>query len=148
MIISYLKLILILLFISSSINAEENSVKNLKTLFTTPKERSALDDMRNAGKFNNDKKNSGSSFSLKLEPTKVELRGIMIREKGKPVVWVNNGNTLKSQIIDSEITIKTNAIKKQPVKIPVRVNQRTLIMKPGQQWDEVDNRITDKYQTR
>ena len=147
MVASHILITFLLLFgMSPIVNAEEE-IDKLKTLFTTQIERTELSNMRDRGEFDNEK-NKTSGVPVKLEPTKVELRGVIIREKGKPIVWVNNRNTLKSDVIDSEIAVKTKNINKKELKIPLRVNQKILTMKPGQTWNESENKIKDKYQTK
>ncbi len=139
-------LLLSLLLVSQVQANEFESQANLKTLFTTPLERKQLDQMRDSGKFSKQQgaDNPGSGVHL---PLTVDVRGVVIREVGKPVVWVNEGNTLKSEQIDG-VRVRTDYIKSEPVSIPVRVNQKTLKMKPGQQWQESDSKIKEKYQIK
>ena len=120
----------------------------LMTFFTTKIERNVLDDMRKAGKFDHDKALSGSQPIVVKKPNILEVKGIVLREKARPVVWVNNANTLKSDHIDQKINVKTPSINKQLLNIPVVVNQKRVTLKPGQQWHEVDNTVRDKFQTR
>lgn len=127
---------------------EDDNTKRLMTFFTTRGERNTLDDMRNAGKFDKDRVVKVSEDLSLQEPDKIEVKGIMLREKGEPVVWINKGNTLKSNQIDQQISVKTRSIKKEHLKIPVKVGHKRISMKPGQQWNESDNKIQDKYQTK
>ena len=138
---------LLLFFIVTTDVCADNyaSIGKLKTFFTTPSERSKLDEMRHIGKFG--KKQADSGISIPIEPKKVKVRGVMIRENGEPVVWVNEGSTLKSRKIDNDIRVNTQRIK-PAARIPVKVNNRHLIMKPGQEWTESSNRIEDSYQTK
>jgi len=130
-----------------SVFAEEfESARNLKALFTTPLERIKLDEMRNNGSFS--KNTSNESSNLVRLPLKIDVRGIVIREVGSPVVWVNEGNTLKSEKIENGVKVRSDYIRNEPVMIPVRVDQKTLKMKPGQQWDETSDKIQDKYQIK
>ena len=121
------------------------SINELKTFFTTSSERSKLDEMRRAGKLS--KKQADTGISIPVEPKKVKVRGLVIRENGEPVVWVNEGSTLKSHKIDNDIKVNTRRIK-PAARISVKVNNRQLMMKPGQEWTESSNRIEDSYQTK
>ena len=134
-----------LIAVSSVMANDYESVDKLKTLFTTSSERSKLDEMRRSGNFS--KKQTDAGVSISIEPKKVTVRGLMMRENGEPVVWVNEGSTLKSSRIDNDIKVNTQRIK-SGVKIPVNVNQRRLTMKPGQEWTESGNKIKDSYQTK
>ncbi|MDH5473435.1 MAG: hypothetical protein OEY61_11315 [Gammaproteobacteria bacterium] len=130
----------------NNVNANDYaSINKLQTFFTTISERSKLDEMRRSGKFN--KKQPGSAVSVSTEPKKVKVRGLVIRESGESVVWVNEGSTLKSRIIDSDIMVNTKPIK-QNEKISLKVNGRQLIMKPGEEWNESSNKVRDSYQTK
>jgi hypothetical protein len=137
-----------LIFPVQSMAIKANNVENLMTFFTTPNERNKLDAMRNKGQFDNKSTIKGSAVSIIPEPTKIELKGVMTRENGKAVVWINNGNTLKSNRIDQQISVKTRSIKKGQLNISLKASQQRLRMKPGQQWNESDNKIIDKYQTK
>lgn len=136
----------ILFFIHAQAKEFESS-DNLKTLFTTPIERKHLDEMRNSGYFSKQQDTNKSQSSIRM-PITVDVRGIVIREVGSPVVWVNNGNTLKSETVDEGVRVRTEYIKTEPVSIPVRINQKTLKMKPGQQWQELDSKIREQYQIK
>ena len=127
--------------------AETDSVERLRTLFTTPLERKKLDDLRKTGQFDG-KTNQATGQAIIREPLKVEVKGIVFRDKQKPVIWVNDGNTLKSHKIEDGVKVRTSGVKKSKLKVPVRVFQQTLSMKPGQQWSETDPRVQDKYQIK
>jgi hypothetical protein len=125
-----------------------DDARRLMTFFTTSTERNKLDELRKQGKYNKKSGSRTSGVSILREPLKVELKGVMIREKGKPVVWVNNGNTLKSNQIDQQIRVKNKNIKKEQLKVSVKVSEKHLNLKPGQQWSESDNKVSDKYQAK
>ena len=142
-------LLITFILVSPVVMANQNDkVGKLMTFFTTSSERNKLDQMRKAGKFDKDSAGKGNGVSILREPTKIEFKGLMIREKGQPVVWVNEGNTLKSSKINQQISVKTRSIKKDKLKVPIKISQKRINMKPGQQWTEVDNKVKDKYQTK
>ena len=127
-------------------SAEEfASINELKTFFTTSSERSKLNEMRRSGNFG--VKQPDAMATMSIEPKKVRVRGVMIRENGEPVVWVNEGSTLKSRQIDNDISVNTRRIK-PAASIPVIINNRHLTMKPGQEWTESSNKVKDSYQTK
>lgn len=125
-----------------------NSAKELMTLFTSASERVRLDHLRNSGKFDINSDARKMNVSVPREPDKVELKGVMIRGNGKSVVWINDGNTMKSNKIDQKIKVSDRSIKQDDLKVSIKVSQQRLKMKPGQQWNEVDNKVKDKYLTR
>jgi len=141
-------IIYISIVISQSAKANEtDQLSKLKIFFTTPIERRQLDEFRNAGKFENKQADSSGSI-IRLQPLKVEVKGVVFREKGKPVVWVNEGNTLKSKKIDEDIRVRTKYVKQKNLKVPLKVDDKSLRMRPGQVWLETEGKIKDKYQMK
>jgi len=58
----------------------------------------------------------------------------------------NDGNTLSSRVINDELIVKTKQIKRKKYIIPVRVVNKTIKLKPGQQWNETDQKTQDNYE--
>ncbi|VAW57853.1 hypothetical protein MNBD_GAMMA11-2776 [hydrothermal vent metagenome] len=114
----------------------------LRTFFTSSHLRNQLDQLRNRGKYTNT--NNNSSKTLR-KPLKVKMQGVVLRKKKKPVIFINDENTLKSPVINNEIIIDSAATRRKNYKIPVRVNQKTISLKPGQQWDESKKEVEDTY---
>ena len=138
--------ICLILFISSSATADIlDTQSNLRSLFTTSQIRDQLDTLRNQGKFN---KRTSSKTAILREPLTVKMQGIVIRENKKPVVFVNDGNTIKSSKVNNEIIINTKTVGKAAYKVPVRVNQRRVKLKPGQQWSETDRQVQESYRIK
>jgi len=124
--------------------AEIAPVDNLRTFFTTKQIRTQLDSQRSSGKYSNNTNNA----SILREPAKVKMQGIVIRDGKTPVVFVNNENTLKTHHLSNDVTVRDHKIKKQGYKIPVRVNQQGVTLKPGQQWDESSKKVEDTYRIK
>jgi len=124
--------------------AEIAPVDNLRTFFTTKQIRTQLDSQRSSGKYSNNTNNA----SILREPAKVKMQGIVIRDGKTPVVFVNNENTLKTHHLSNDVTVREHKIKKQGYKIPVRVNQQGVTLKPGQQWDESSKKVEDTYRIK
>ena len=126
------------------------SSSKLQTLFTTPEERRQLDQMRDAGDFKHGDKPVAAAADKPVfrEPLKVEMRGVVIREDEKPVVFVNKGNTLESTTIEEGIRVKPDRIKSAEDRVPVTIYNRRYRMKPGEVWTETDNTVKDGYQIK
>jgi len=125
---------------------ESTSLKDLRTLFTTTQIRQQLNEQRNQGKFDSTK-NSTTNTKLR-EPIKVNMQGMVIRKNKKTVIFINNENTLKSTIINNEIKVRAGYIKNRSLKIPIRVKQQTIKLKPGQQWNETTHIIEENYRIK
>jgi len=139
--------ILLLLIPCSAISSEYDSEDNLHTFFTSSSERSQLDQMRQSGRYANGE-NRHKTGSILHAPVKVELKGVVIRKNHKPVVFVNDSNTLSSREISGSISVNDRQVKSPNYKVPVRINQQALKLKPGQQWTESERQVKDNYQIK
>ena len=125
-------------------HAEISSLDNLHTFCTTKQVRDQLDVLRASGKYSN----GSSSASILREPAKVKMQGVVIRKGKTPVVFVNDENTLKTHHLSNDVTVRDHKIKQQDYKIPVRINQQGVTLKPGQQWDESSRKVEDTYRIK
>jgi len=140
-----MKYFIFILIFSSSAYAENINTKNhLKTLFTSPGIRAQLDKQRRQGKFTSQQQ--VMTTHAPKQPITVKMQGIVLRKNKPPVVFVNNNNTLSSRVINEELVVKTNKIKQKKYIIPVRVINKTIKLKPGQQWNDTDRKIKDNYE--
>jgi len=137
---------LLIMIPGSSISESLDSQEALRTLFTSSHTRQQLDKLREQGKF--DKNQQAPSASIFHQPISVKMQGVVIRSDKKPVVFVNDGNTLKSTRINDEIIINTKKLTNKNYKVPVRVNQQSIKLKPGQQWSESDPQVQDNFQIK
>ncbi|MDH5484758.1 MAG: hypothetical protein OEY43_05920 [Gammaproteobacteria bacterium] len=118
-------------------------VSGLGTLFTSPMERQQLDAMRLrvlAGGTKDD-------AAAQAKTSKITVKGLVMRNGSKPVVWVNDSNTMKHNRLGN-VLVRIDGIKQQSTKIPVKISQKNIRIKPGQQWDEGSNRVEDIYLTK
>lgn len=138
-----------ILIVPMTVSAEDKKarISNLKSFFTSSQQRAELDRLRLSGQFGS-KNISQSSTTTVRKPLEVKLNGVVYSETGKPVIWVNNRSTLKSESIDETIRVKSSALKTQSTKVPVKVNQQWLKMKPGQTWRESHNQVQENYQIK
>jgi len=123
----------------------ENNQSDLQTFFTTKSERQQLNALRNSGAFSDDKK---PTAGITFKPLTVEMQGVVIRDNKKPVVFVNNENTLKTHHLSNDVTVRDHRIKKQNYTVPLRVKGESLKLRPGEQWQESDRKVQDKYQIK
>lgn len=136
-----------ILFMPVSTFGDESKVRlsELKSFFTSPEQRVGLDRLRAAGVFGS-VDDSQSSSAVVRKPLEVKLNGVVYSETGKPVIWVNDKSTLKSEAIDQSIRVKSSALKTESTKVPVKVNKQWLKIKPGQTWNESHNQVQENYQ--
>lgn len=132
---------------SESLADGYDGVSKLRTLFTSPLERQKLNEMRASGAFNNKASNQDAITSIR-KPLVVKVDGVLLRENRAPVVWVNGKNTLNSNKIDDGIRVRKTRVSEDAVNVPVKVLNKTFVMKPGQVWSESKPEVVDEYQTK
>ncbi len=123
-----LKKILLPLFLVLPLQAmaQQYSEQSLKTLFTTPQERQAIDSNR--------RNNRASANQIQGGTSRVQLNGIVKRSNGKSVVWINGQNTMDSSNVEN-YKVYSNAINAGN-KTPVMIDGKTIYLKPGETWSE------------
>jgi len=138
---------LLVFFISSPMKAVEiDSQKNLRTLFTTPYERSLLNKRRMQGDFDSLEQIEASVKSR--IPVIVKMQGVVIRKEHKPVVFVNDSNTLKSQRVNNEIDVKAGVEIKEDYRVSMQINEDQVRLKPGQQWNNLKKIVRETYKVK
>lgn len=120
---------------STNVIAASYNEQALKTLFTTPTERQAINAERRGSQPSN-------SEDIITGPTSVQINGIVSRSNGKSVVWMNGRNTQNNTMIDG-VKVYSNSMNANNSRIPVMVDGRMVYLKPGETWSEesgvVDN---------
>jgi len=128
------KLVSGLLFIlCCSTSYADYDAADLKKLFTDESQRAQIDASR-----------SGNYSATELQKAEeVSVSGYMTRSDGKNVVWVNGENTMQDSNI-SGVKVYPDAIRKNK-KVPVKVDGRSVYVKPGESWSESTGKIKDNY---
>ena len=119
-------LLLLCICLPLQVIAQEFSEQSLKTLFTSMQERQAIDSGRRANK-------SSDGQSL-VEPSSVQINGIVKRSNGKSVVWANGKNTMDSSIVDG-VKLYPGSISVNN-KVPVMIDGKKVYIKPGETWTQ------------
>jgi len=125
--------ICLIAFINSTPVYAEYDVNDLKKLFTDKRQRAQIDAAR-AGDY------SGPEVQ---QATQVNVNGYMKRSSGKSVVWVNGENTLESSKVGG-VTVNARSINRNN-KVPVKIDGRTVYVKPGESWSESTGTIKESY---
>lgn len=114
-------------------------------MFTTRYERAQLDELRRRMHGGTGTELPASATAVIL-PLTVEMQGIMQREKGKNVTWINGQSTAKSNSIDERIHVNGNPHALRGAR--VTIDGKTIRLKPGQVWQQEDNKIVESYTTK
>lgn len=119
-------LLFLCIFIPSQVAAQQYSEQSLKTLFTSQQERQDIERGRKGNNFSSDQGLVG--------PSSIQINGMVKRNNGKSVVWVNGKSTLDNSMIDG-VKVYSKSIRTNN-KIPVMIDGRKVYLKPGQTWSE------------
>lgn len=131
---------LILCWVTSTNSAE---LSGLQTFFTSKTERQQLDRLRDSGAFKNQQ---GQTAPKQSAPDILKLQGVVIREQGKPVFFVNDENTLYTHHLSNGVEVREHLFKSENYSVPLRVKGDRLKLRPGEQWDSSDRKVEEAYQ--
>lgn len=115
----------------------ENSDGGLNRLFMEPESRARIDATRKGDPVvENSEQNPQAS--------KIRVDGVMIRKNGKNVVWVNGESNING-VKAGGVQVHTRQIDRNNYRVPIRVDQETVRLKPGQTWSGESGKISDDY---
>jgi hypothetical protein len=134
---SVLPILAVCLTTTPHLAGADNGSEALKRLFTDQESRARIDAARKGDPVI---ANSERDKSL----NKIRIDGVVIRENGENVVWVNGENSLKSNKTGSA-HVNTRQIDSQNYRVLIRTDDKTLRLKPGQVWSGESGKVTDDY---
>ena len=76
--------------------------------------------------------------------TALTVNGVVLRDDGKSVVWVNGRSTLEGQP-GFGVIVDANAANHNNYSVPIEVDGQRLRMKPGQTWSDGSGTVKDNY---
>jgi hypothetical protein len=137
----------------SNAEATDESQPVLHRFFTTASQRLALDNARQQG-------GAQATMIAEINPQHTEisvnaplvvlLKGLVLRNDGRHVVWLNDTNTLHPANNDNTV-VDIKRINSHTVSIPVSthglLSQHTRALKPGQLWKVDDNTVEENFHT-
>ena len=116
--------------------AESTGAEQLDRLFTDSRQREKLDAVRRGTYKEDTEKNTAVS--------NVRVDGLMMRSNGKNVIWVNGQSTLDNRTVSGVKTYPQSA-NASTYKVPVKVEDKRINIKPGQTWSESTGKVKDNY---
>ena len=122
--------------------------EQLGFLFMSKESRDRLNQRRsefNDKQYQQRNKKILPTLPLDSEPVVLEMHGLVLRSGGKPTVWLNHSNTFSGQNLSDNISIELDYIKRYNYQIPVLLDNKKIILKPGQIWNEKENRTMEAY---
>lgn len=135
----YLPLVLVCCI--PTVNSAE--LNGLQAFFTSKSERQQLDQMRANGAFNDRQQQTEPAQSA---PDVLQMQGVVIREQGRSVFFVNDENTLHTHHLSNDVEVREHLFKDENYEVPLRVKGEYLKLRPGEQWRSSDRQVQDSYQ--
>lgn len=120
-------------------------------LFSTPIERQSIDRARESGALPVSTSAPAVEAVIKSEVAKtnagsIVLKGVVIREHGSSVAWINNKSTLSAPVAADDFQIDRKLISKDGTTLVV--GGKTIQLKPGQVYDQESGSTRELYQSR
>ncbi len=128
---------------SNALPDTQHNTNDLQKFFTSTNIRQQLNKQRIKRALSPVSNSSNPSVMNKV--VTVNMQGLVIRQGHPPIVFLNNRNTSKSNIINHSIKINNFFHTQHDYRIPVVVNHKTILLKPGQQWSNTANKIIESY---
>lgn len=140
-----------LLVIMSSMHAVQAAPDDFGRLFTTPDERSALQELRNAEPINEEPvkiiiPEVDDLAEKKPVPRNLEgitLNGLVVRKDGKSTVWLNGSNSYEGSLASEYFHIDTDDINNKKVLVKVPDVDLEIDLKVGQTYEPEDESLLD-----
>ena len=114
----------------------QDQLKELGRLFTDPSQREKLEAVRH-GAYVEDADQKGSVSS-------VTVNGIMMRDDGENVIWINGRSSLDGNPV-SGINVYPESVDGDTFRLPLRVDGKPVRIKPGQSWNDAAGDVKDNY---
>ena len=130
----FLMLILLMLISTSAISKDE--IEGLGKLFIDPVQREKLESVRR-GTYNAEKERES-------RVSNVRVNGVMIRSDGENVIWINGESTLDGSLMQG-LSVNPKSADAETFKVQVKIEDKRVNMKPGQNWSEGTGTIKDNY---
>lgn len=127
---------------------EQNYSDQFRRLFTTNEERVLLDRVRRNDfpeNFELDDKLEQDvevRYERRLE---LHVQGVMLRDDGNHVVWVNGENTMSKPELEPGVAVDLRNILEDGPNIPVSTLTSQFNIKPGQIWLEDVDKVVEAY---
>jgi len=113
-------------------------------IFTTPKQRALLDNIRRYPR----QKKTKSKTQITASKKGVNINGIVIRSNGKNTVWINGKSNLQTNKPEVDVKVNQSDIRKDSVTITLSNPNKRITLKPGQAVDPLTGKIRDSYKIK
>ncbi|NOX43872.1 MAG: hypothetical protein GXP19_09105 [Gammaproteobacteria bacterium] len=114
---------------------------SLGRIFTTPKQRVILDNIRRHPK----QKKAYSTSAKAVLPSAVNVDGVVIRDDGKNTVWINGKNNINTNKPEVGVKVNKRNITSDSVTITLSNSNKRITLKPGQTVDPMTGKVRDAY---
>ena len=118
-------------------------------LFTTPKERERLDEIRNAAASTTvnikDTELNVNEATEKVEPKHedIKVKGVVYRSDGKNTAWLNDTNSNEGDVASQYLKVDEHNINPDGVKLVLPGNKKAVHLKVGEAYDSATDKTSD-----
>jgi hypothetical protein len=125
------------LFAQSGLIYADSGAGELNRLFTDRESRARMDAARKGDPVIEKSGEEGSYRNVRVD-------GVVIRENGDNVIWLNGESNKNSDKING-VHIRSRQIDRNNYRVPVRLEDKTVRLKPGQVWNNESGKVSDNY---
>lgn len=136
-------LILTIPFLPGMTLAESSSYPFDKA-FTTQEQRQILDRLRKEKQYGEGQQIESKQTSDKPKSNSFTISGIVIREDGRHMVWVNGKSELTQENSQSDLVVGNPT--KYSKQVPLSSSEKSKSLKPGQTWIVNSNQVKEGYE--
>lgn len=115
----------------------DNVADGMQRLFTDAETRARMDAARKGDPVS-------ENINEDQPATKIRVDGVVIREHGDNVVWINGESSLNGNSAGG-VQVRSRQIDRKNYRVPVRIDDQTVRMKPGQVWTGESGKVSDDY---
>lgn len=136
----------VLLLAQNTLHAED-----FGRLFTTPKQRQQLDEIRKARtniviEIKDEELAIDQDTIIEVSNTEeLQVKGLVYRSDGKNTAWINDTNSYEGNMVSDYFGVDSSQIEENEITIEMPLNQRSIKMKVGQSYDPALEQIRDIF---
>ncbi len=131
-----ISLVLVSLMLISKPAMSQDDIEELGRLFIDTEQREKLESVRR-GTYN-------AEIEKESRVSSVRVDGVMMRNSGENVVWINGESTLDGKPIKG-IKVNPETADGETYDVQVNIDGKRVSLKPGQNWSEGTGTIKDNY---
>lgn len=147
---------LVVVLMASSVSAPQLHAQRLGRLFTTPEQRSALDEIRTQAQFDQPElepepePEMSSLVTVTEQPrgptiSNLTINGVVRRSGGRTTVWVNGHEVDRGDVTREGVLVESATRRSEAVRLRLPSGTQTIALRPGQRIDIGTGTVLEAY---